>query len=64
VIPAVTHHTGDMKPEEATSYRQAGISVPQQRHQPTHTTFNPKFILSTRNAGREDGAETGGMANQ
>jgi hypothetical protein len=27
-------------------------------------TCNPKFILSTRNAGMEDGAESEGMAKQ
>lgn len=27
------------------------ISTEQQRHQPTHNTFNSKFILSTRNTG-------------
>jgi hypothetical protein len=48
---AVTHYTGDMEPEEVTSYIQAGTPVEPLRYQPTHKTFNPKFILSTRNAG-------------
>ena len=47
VILAVTHYTGDMEPE----YRPPPIPTqePQwsKRHQPTHKTFNPKFILST-----------------
>ena len=63
VTLAVTHYIGDVEPEETTSC-QAGAPVEQWRHQPTHKTFNPKFILSTRNAGMGDGAETEGMANQ
>jgi hypothetical protein len=32
--------------------------------QPTHKTFNPEFILSTRNAGTGDGAENERRANE
>ena len=64
VTLAVTHSIGDMEPEEATSFSQAATPVERQRHQPTHKTFNPKFILSTRNADTGEGTETGGMANQ
>ena len=60
----MTHSIEDMEPEEATSCRQAGTSVDQQGHQPTHKPFDPKFMLSARNAGTEYGAETEGMANQ
>ena len=63
VTLAVTH-IWDMEPEEVTSSSQAGTPVEQWRHQPTHKTFNPKFILSTRNAGMGDGAEIEGKANQ
>jgi hypothetical protein len=38
---------------------QAGTPVEQYRHRSNHKTFNSKFILSTRNVGMEDGAETG-----
>lgn len=34
-----------------------------QRSRRAHNTFNPKFILSIRNAGMGGGAETEGMAN-
>jgi hypothetical protein len=33
-------------------------------YQPTHKAFNPKFILSTKNADTGDRTETKGMANQ
>jgi hypothetical protein len=59
----MTHSIEDMEPEEATSCIQAGTLVEPQRHQPTHKTFNPKFILSTRNLGIGEGAETEGTAN-
>jgi hypothetical protein len=58
----MTYYNGSIESEEATSYSQIGIPVEQWRHQPTHKTFNPNFILSTRNAGTGDGAETGGLA--
>jgi hypothetical protein len=61
---AVTNYIEDIKPKEATSCSQAGTSMEQKRHQLTHKTFNPKFILSIRNAGSGDGAETEKMANQ
>jgi len=48
----------DMEPDEFTSCSQAETLVEGQRHQPTHKTFNPKSILSTRNAGMGNGAET------
>ena len=58
VALALTHYSEDMEPEEATSCSQAGTPVERQRYLPTHQTFNPKFILPTRNAGMGDGAET------
>ena len=61
---AETHSSGDTEHKETSSYSQAGTPVEQQGHQPTHKTFHPKFILSTRNAGAEDGEETEGKANQ
>ena len=64
VTLALTHYIGDMEPKMAISFSQAGTPVEQQRHQPTHKTFIPKFILSTRNAGRKDGVETEGMDKQ
>ena len=57
VTLAVTHFTGDMKHEGAISCIQAGTPVVIET--PTHPQrFNPKFILSTSNAGIGDGAET------
>ena len=50
VTLAMTHNVKDMEPEEATSYSQAVTPMEQQGHQPTHKTFNQKFIVSTRNA--------------
>ena len=49
VTLAVTHYIGDIKLEDATSCSQSGY-----RHQPTHKTFNPECILSTRNSGKEE----------
>ena len=43
VTLAVTHSTGDMEPEEATSYSQAGTPVEQYGHQPIHKTQIPKM---------------------
>ena len=57
VTLAVTLYIGSMEPEEATSCSQTGTLLETQRHQPTYKTFNPKFILSTRNAGTWKGAE-------
>ena len=56
----VIHNIVDMEPEEAISC----TPVQWYRHQPSHKTFNPKFILSTRSVGTGQGAETDGMANQ
>lgn len=53
VILAVTQSTGDMEPEEVTSWSQAGIPMEQQGHQPTHKTFNPKFIQGMKQRLRE-----------
>ena len=61
VTLAVTDYIRDMEPEETTSCRQAQTPV---EFQSTHKTYNPKCILSTRNAGMVDGAETEGKANQ
>jgi hypothetical protein len=63
VALAVTHSIGDMEPEVATSYIQAETTVEQKGHHPTHRTFNLKFMLSTRNTGMGDRAETERMAN-
>jgi len=63
VTLAVTHNIGNVELEEATSYSQAGTQW-RDRHQPTHKTFNPIFILSTSNKGAGDEAETEGVANQ
>jgi hypothetical protein len=57
VTLAVTHSIENIEPEEATSCRQAGTSVDQQGHQPTHKPFDPKFIPSTRNAGWGEGEQ-------
>jgi hypothetical protein len=46
VTLAVTHYIDDMEPEEATSCSQSGTPMEPKRQQPTHKTFNPKFILS------------------
>jgi hypothetical protein len=46
-----------MEPEEATSYgrvrtfEKAAVPVELKKHQLTHNTFNPKYILSIRNRG-------------
>jgi hypothetical protein len=60
----VTHNIGDIEHKEASCYSYTEIPVEQYRYQLTHKTFNPKFILSTRNAGTWDGVETEGMTNQ
>jgi hypothetical protein len=41
----------DMEPEETTSSSQIGSTVEGWRHQPTYKTFEPKLVLSKRNAG-------------
>ena len=64
VTLAMIHQIGDKEPEEATYYIQIGTPVETQKHQPTHKTFNLKFILSTSNVGMEEGEETKGIANQ
>jgi hypothetical protein len=43
-------NSGDIEPEETTSSTQTGPSVERQGHQPTYKTFNPKLLLSKRNA--------------
>lgn len=58
----VTHHTGDMEPEESTSCSHVGTPVEQQGDKSTHKTFNPKCFLSTRNEGTGERAETEGAA--
>ena len=52
-----TTNSGTMEPEVVTSCSQTG-------HWSTHKNFNPNFVLSTRNAGTKDGAETEGIAKQ
>ena len=64
VTLAVTYIFEDVESEKATSCYQAGTPVEESKHQPTHITFNPKFILSSSNAGTGDKAETEGMTNQ
>jgi hypothetical protein len=51
VTLAMTHSSGDAETEEATSCSKAGTPVELSGHKPTHKTIDPKFILSTRNAG-------------
>lgn len=53
---------GDMEPEVITSCSQVGLLVERGGHQPTHKTFDPKFVLPTRSRDR-DRAETKEMAN-
>jgi hypothetical protein len=60
----VTHSIRDVEPGEAASWGQARTPVEGLGHQPTQKTFDPKFILSTRNAGIGDGEETEEMAKQ
>ena len=50
-------NSGDIEPEETTSSTQTGPSVERQGHQPTYKTFNPKLLLSKRNAETEGVAE-------
>lgn len=38
-------------PRRGTSCSQAGTPMERYGHPPTHRTFNPKFVLSTENAG-------------
>jgi hypothetical protein len=61
---AVIHSIGDTEPGNAASCSQAGTPVEQQGHQCIHKTFDPKLILSTRNAGIGDEAETKGTTNR
>jgi hypothetical protein len=60
----VTHSIRDMEPGKAVFCGQTETPVEQQRHQPTHKTFDPKFILSTRSAGIGDEADTERMSKQ
>jgi hypothetical protein len=64
MILVETHGSGNMESEETTSCSQAGTPAEPLGHQPTHKTFGPKFILSTRNSGTGDGTVTEGMASQ
>ena len=62
---AVTHNIRYMELEEViTSCSQGGTPMERFGQLPTHKTFNPKFILSIRNAGAGDGVESEGMTNQ
>ena len=40
----------DMEPEETSSSSQSGLTVERWGHQPTYKTFDPKLVLSKRNA--------------
>jgi hypothetical protein len=42
---------GDMETEVVTSCSKAGLSVEGGGYQPSHKTFNPKFVITTRSAG-------------
>jgi len=64
VTLAVTHSIANLEPEEIIFCSQVGTPMEQQEHQATYRTFDPKFILSTRNPGTGNRAETEGMANQ
>ena len=55
VTITVPHYIGDIEPEEATSCSQAGTPAEPEGHQLTNKTFDPKFILFTRNAEVGDG---------
>jgi hypothetical protein len=52
---AETHSNVDIEPEAATFCSRAGTPLGRQRHQNTKITFEPKFILSTRNTGTDRG---------
>ena len=43
--------SGDMETEMVISYSQARLPGERGGHQPTHKTFNPKFVLPTRYTG-------------
>jgi hypothetical protein len=58
----VIHYIGDIEPEEATSYSQAGTPVEQ--HQPTHKTFNPQIYPVYKICRQGGGTETEGMTKQ
>ena len=62
VTLAVTHNTEDKEPEEAPLVLWQEPSGVIETPTPSQT-FNPKFILSARNTGMENGIETKG-ANQ
>jgi hypothetical protein len=59
----VTHSIADMQFEEVTSCSQAATSVERWRHQLSHNTFQPKFILSTKNACMGVQTEAEGLTN-
>jgi hypothetical protein len=52
-----------MEPEVATFCSQNEFPVERVGHQPTHKTFDPKFVLPIR-CKDKDGEENEGMANQ
>ena len=55
---------GDMEPEPAISSNQAQFSMKGLGHYPRQKTLDPQFVLTTRCAGKKDGAEFEGGANQ
>ena len=64
VTLAETYSTGDMEPEVATSSSHARPLCQRidQKHQPTHKIFDPKFFLSKRNARTVGRAKTEGVS--
>jgi hypothetical protein len=64
MILSMSQSIRKIEPEKVAPFSQAVTQVERYRHQPTHKTFNPKFILSTRNASSWDGAETEGIVSQ
>jgi hypothetical protein len=42
------YNSGDMELEEATSYSQPESPMEKHGYQPTHKTFDPKFVLSKK----------------
>ena len=57
VTLAMAYNTGDIEPLVASQ----DTKWSNRDNQLTHKTFNPKFILSTRNIGMGDGAGNVGM---
>jgi hypothetical protein len=48
----------DMEPEESTSSSRTGPPVEKCGYQPTYKTFNPNLLLSKRNTGIKNGADS------